>query len=63
MSAVPQLRQQGLEIPSEVLSGISPYWTEHINRFGIFELDMQKSIRDYRQTTTSFFGLMLIELF
>jgi len=42
--AINKLRQQGVEIPSEVLSGISPYWTEHINRFGIFELDMQKSI-------------------
>jgi hypothetical protein len=25
------------------LAGISPYWTEHLNRFGMFQLDMEKS--------------------
>lgn len=37
-----KLRAEGIEIPSEVLPGISPYWREHLNRFGIFDLDMQK---------------------
>jgi TnpA family transposase len=41
--AVNKLRKQGIEIPDEILSGISPYWTEHFNRFGIFQLDMEKA--------------------
>ena len=40
--AINKLRQGGIEIADEILSGISPYWTEHLNRFGVFELDMQK---------------------
>lgn len=40
--AVNKLRGLGTEIPNEILSGISPYWTEHLNRFGVFQLDMQK---------------------
>lgn len=40
--AVNKLRGLGTEIPDEILSGISPYWTEHLNRFGVFQLDMQK---------------------
>jgi TnpA family transposase len=40
--AVNKLRGQGIEIPDEILTGISPYWTEHLNRFGVFQLDMQK---------------------
>ena len=38
-----KLKAEGVEIPDEILSGISPYWTEHLNRFGMFELDMQKA--------------------
>ena len=37
-----KLRDQGIDIPSEILSGISPYWREHVNRFGAFQLDMGK---------------------
>lgn len=37
-----KLRTEGLEIPDEILTGMSPYWTEHLNRFGIFSLDMDK---------------------
>jgi TnpA family transposase len=40
--AVNKLRSQGVEIPAEILSGIAPYWTEHINRFGAFHLNMEK---------------------
>ena len=39
-----KLRAAGIEIPDEVLPGISPYWTEHLNRFGTFHLDMQKTM-------------------
>ena len=44
--AVNKLRSQGIEIPDEVLSGLSPYWTEHLNRFGVFQLDMEKVIAE-----------------
>lgn len=32
-----------LRSPNEILSGISPYWTEHLNRFGMFQLDMGRT--------------------
>ena len=38
-----QLRSEGIEIADEILSAISPYWREHLNRFGIFPLDMEKT--------------------
>jgi len=38
-----KLRAQGIEIPNEILAGMSPYWTEHFNRFGMFQLDMEKT--------------------
>lgn len=41
-----KLRSQGIEIPDEILSGISPYWTEHLNRFGVFQLDMEKEVAE-----------------
>ena len=44
--AINKLRAQGIEIPNEILSGISPYWTEHFNRFGIFHLDMEKMMAE-----------------
>ena len=37
-----KLRSQGIEIPDEILASLSPYWREHLNRFGIFQLDMDK---------------------
>lgn len=40
--AVNKLKSQEVEIPTEILSGIAPYWTEHINRFGAFHLNMEK---------------------
>lgn len=41
-----KLRGQGIEIPNEILSGMSPYWTEHFNRFGVFQVDMEKRISE-----------------
>ena len=38
-----KLKDDGIDIQNEILSGISPYWTEHINRFGAFHLDMDKN--------------------
>ena len=40
--AINKLRSQGVDIPIEILTGIAPYWTEHINRFGAFHLNMDK---------------------
>jgi len=40
--AVNKLKNQGVDIPADILSGIAPYWTEHINRFGAFHLNMDK---------------------
>ena len=41
-----KLRANGIEIPDEILAGISPYWTEHLNRFGMFQLDMEKTVAE-----------------
>ena len=42
--AVNKLRANGVKVPDEILRVTSPYWTEHINRFGTFNLDMDKEI-------------------
>lgn len=39
---VNKLRAQGIEIPNAALERFSPYWREHLNRFGMFTLDMDK---------------------
>jgi TnpA family transposase len=44
--AINKLKDQGIDIPIEILSGIAPYWTEHINRFGMFNLNMEKTMAD-----------------
>jgi TnpA family transposase len=41
--AVNKLRQEGMEIPDEVLTGFSPYWRDHLNRFGVFALNMERN--------------------
>ncbi|GLQ99007.1 Tn3 family transposase [Dyella mobilis] len=38
------LRDEGIEISPEVLSGLSPYRTSHINRFGDYTIDTGKAI-------------------
>jgi hypothetical protein len=40
--AINKLRSQGVDVPTDILAGIAPYWTEHLNRFGAFHLDMNK---------------------
>jgi TnpA family transposase len=44
--AINKLLSQGMQIPPEILSGLSPYWREHLNRFGLFQLDMTKTMPD-----------------
>ncbi len=41
--SVNKLRGEGVEISDEVLSGFSPYWRDHLNRFGVFSMDMDKT--------------------
>lgn len=40
--AINKLRSIGIDIPDEMLSGFAPYWRDHLNRFGVFALDMDK---------------------
>ena len=39
-----ELRKTGIELTPEVLAGLSPYRTSHINRFGDYTLDLEKEI-------------------
>ncbi|MDN5370418.1 MAG: hypothetical protein PWP74_1726 [Shewanella sp.] len=38
-----ELADQGIELTPELLAGLSPYRTAHINRFGDYLLDMERS--------------------
>jgi len=35
-----QLIASGVDISNEILKHLSPYWTEHLNQYGIFLLDL-----------------------
>lgn len=39
-----QLRDEGMGINAEVLAGLSPYRTRHINRFGDYTLDLTRTV-------------------
>ena len=39
-----QLREAGVTITPEILAGLSPYRTAHINRFGEYTLDSEREI-------------------
>ena len=39
-----ELREEGRQISAEVLAGLSPYRTSHINRFGDYTLDVNRDI-------------------
>ncbi|MBS0351277.1 MAG: Tn3 family transposase, partial [Proteobacteria bacterium] len=41
--AINQLRGEGIEIPDEILTYVAPYWTEHYNRYGLFQLNMGRN--------------------
>lgn len=40
--AVKELREQGEEVPEDLLAGLNPYMTEHINRLGEYRLDLSR---------------------
>jgi hypothetical protein len=48
--ALHKLRREGIHLSAEVLSRLSPYLTSHVNRFGIYhlELDRQLPAIDYK---------------
>ena len=37
-----ELLQEGMKIEPEAIAALSPYWTQHINRFGRYSLDMDR---------------------
>jgi len=39
-----ELRKEGIELSPDILAGLSPYRTSHINRFGDYTLDLEKEI-------------------
>jgi len=48
--ALHKLKREGVDLSAEVLSHLSPYLTSHVNRFGVYhlELDCQPSTIDYK---------------
>ena len=42
--AINKLRSQGIDISDEVLGAMAPYWREHLNRFGMFFVDMGRDV-------------------
>ena len=39
-----QLRDEGVRISADILQGLSPYRTSHINRFGDYTLDVSREV-------------------
>lgn len=37
-----ELRVEGFPLDPEAVSTLSPYWTQHVNRFGIYDLDLNR---------------------
>lgn len=52
------LTERRVEIPDEVLAGISPYWTEHLNRFGMQPQHLPSQSLDYITGYLAAFGIM-----
>ena len=37
-----ELRQEGFPLEAEAIAALSPYWTQHVNRFGLYALDLNR---------------------
>ncbi len=37
-----ELRQEGVSLDAEAIAALSPYWTQHVNRFGLYALDLNR---------------------
>jgi TnpA family transposase len=40
-----ELQEEGMQITQEVLAGLSPYRTHHVNRFGDYTLNLDREVR------------------
>ncbi|MEA5480106.1 hypothetical protein VB774_20955 [Pseudanabaena galeata UHCC 0370] len=36
------LRQERFPLDAEAIAALSPYWTQHVNRFGLYALDLNR---------------------
>ena len=39
-----EMQEEGWPISEEILAGLAPYRTEHINRFGDYTLDLEREL-------------------
>ena len=37
-----ELMQEGYTVEAEAVAALSPYWTQHVNRFGLYNLDLDR---------------------
>ena len=37
-----QLVQEGYPVEPEAVAALSPYWTHHVNRFGVYDLNLDR---------------------
>ena len=37
-----ELKQEGYPLESEAIAALSPYWTHHVNRFGLYDLNLNR---------------------
>ena len=37
-----ELNTEGYPLEAEAISTLSPYWTQHVNRFGLYDLDLNR---------------------
>jgi TnpA family transposase len=38
-----ELRQEGYPLDTDAVAALSPYWTQHVNRFGVYDLNLDRS--------------------
>ena len=50
-SVIKELQGEGVKITQEVLAGLSPYRTHHINRFGDYTLNLDQEVRPMKIET------------
>lgn len=48
---IKELQSEGMQITQEVLAGLSPYRTHHINRFGDYTLNLDREVRPMKFET------------
>lgn len=48
---IKEMQAEGMQITQEVLAGLSPYRTHHINRFGDYSLNLDREVRPMKFET------------